>query len=114
MRALRALNDENCPPDGPVLRKTIHQRNKSSPALTTNNPMKGIAKRSAFADLSNLNSFKRTSKDDSSVASKFASQLPVKTGLQERKSTTFLRPAQRPILVANIKNLLTGSNTETV
>ncbi|KAK5955653.1 B-type cyclin [Knufia fluminis] len=114
VRALRVLNDENAAPEGP-LPKTIHQRNKSSPALTTIGQMKGIAKRSAFADVSNITSLKRASKDDSNVLSKSALPVPAKAGqLQERKSTAFLRPAQRPYSVSSLKNLLTGSGTESV
>lgn len=114
MRTLRVLNDENAAPEGP-LPKTIHQRNKSSPALTTINQMKGIAKRSAFADVSNIAGSKRASKDDSNVLSKSTLPVPSKTGqLQERKSTAFLRPAQRPYSVSSLKNLLTGSASESV
>lgn len=115
MRSLRVLHDENAHPDGP-LPKTIHQRNKSSPALTNASQMKGIAKRNAFADVSNLVGPKRTSKDDSSVGSKGVAQILAKGGqtLQERKSTAFLRPAQRPLSVSNLKNLLTGNASDSV
>ncbi|KAJ9650968.1 B-type cyclin [Neophaeococcomyces mojaviensis] len=115
MRTLRVLNDENCPPEHP-LPKTIHQRNKSSPALTTINQMKGNAKRTAFGDVSNIVAIKRTSKDDSNVNSK-ASHVVTKGGqtLQERKSAiNLLRPAQRPLSVTNLKNFLTGSTTEII
>ena len=114
MRALRVLHDENALPEAP-LPKTIHQRNKSSPALTTINSMKGIAKRSAFADVSNITGIKRASKDDTSVFQKSSLPVPAKAGqLQERKSTAFLRPAQRPYSVSSLKTLLVGSATETV
>ena len=107
-------NDENALPEGP-LPKTIHQRNKSSPALSTINQMKGIAKRSAFADVSNIAGPKRASKDDSTVLSKSALPVPAKAGqLQERKSTAFLRPAQRPISVSSLKSLLMGAANESV
>ena len=113
MRALRVLNDENVLPDGP-LPKTIHQRNKSSPALTNLNQMKAMSKRSVFADVSNIVGPKRASKDDSTVGSK-VSKIPAKGGhvLQESRSTAFLRPAQRPISVSNLKSILTGNQTET-
>jgi len=77
--------------------------------------MKGIAKRSAFADVSNIAGPKRASKDDSNVLSKSTLPVPARAGhLQERKSTAFLRPAQRPVSVSSLKNLLTGSTTESV
>jgi len=77
--------------------------------------MKGIAKRSAFADVSNIAGPKRASKDDSTVISKSTLPVPARAGhLQERKSAAFLRPAQRPISVSSLKNLLTGSTTESV
>ncbi|KAK5085478.1 B-type cyclin [Lithohypha guttulata] len=110
VRTLRVLNDENCPPA--ALSKTIHQRNKSSPALTTLSQMKGIAaKRNAFADVSNI-AAKRASKDDSNVGSKLATKGA--QPLHESKSAAFLRPAQRPYSVSNIKNLLTLGNSESV
>lgn len=117
MRAgtLRVLNDENCPPEAPVT-KTIHQRNKSSPALTTLN-LGQIKKRTAFGDVSNISNVpvpKRVSKDDSSVDTKPASNGLLKGGqLQERKSTNFLRPPQRPLSVS-LKNLLSGSSNDAV
>jgi len=78
--------------------------------------MKGNAKRTAFGDVSNIIASKRISKDDFNVISK-VSQVPTKGGqtLNERKSAAnLLRPAQRPLSVSNLKNFLTGSNTEIV
>lgn len=79
--------------------------------------MKGNAKRTAFGDVSNIVASKRASKDDSNLNAKAVSQIPVKGGqaLHERKSAAnLLRPAQRPLSVANLKNLLTGSTNEIV
>lgn len=96
--------------------KTIHQRNKSSPALTTLN-LNQIRKRAAFGDVSNISNVpvpKRVSKDDSSVNSKSTSSAITKgSQLQERKSANFLRPAQRPLSVSTLKQFLSGSSAET-
>lgn len=113
LRALRVRNDENMPPDGP-LAKTIHQRNKSSPALTTittSVALKGATKRTAFGDVSNIVNIARPSKDDSSLPSKPGLQPPSKISqlVPEKRSATFLRPAQRPLSVSSLKNLLTGT-----
>lgn len=74
--------------------------------------MKSIStKRSAFADVSNLVA-KRTSKDDSSVASRD----PVKPQTLHESKSAFFKPAQRPSSVSTLKNLLNGnvSVTESV
>ena len=111
MRTSRAKNDENLAPDVPIT-KTIHHRNKSSPALSTmlgGAGLKAAAKRTAFGDLSNIVSNTRSSKDDTAVNVK--PDLPKTTQtLQARKSTAFLRPAQRPLSVAGLKGFLTGTN----
>jgi hypothetical protein len=120
VRNIRVRVDENFPPALPVP-KTIHQRNKSSPALSTMLGAAGLkapAKRTAFGDVSNTINGVRPSKDDGAI--------PVKQGLQvndkvvplvaERKTTTFLKQASRPYSVSNLKGLLTGvsgvANTE--
>lgn len=115
-RSLRSRGDENLPPmiNGP--QKTIHQRNKSSPALTT---MAGMGKnggiRTAFGDVSNTaNSIRLENvKDDLAYPSKVKAHVPEKTTtaqvLQEKKSAALLRPAQRP-LSNTIKSILTNSS----
>jgi hypothetical protein len=120
VRNIRVRVDENFPPALPG-QKTIHQRNKSSPALSTMLGAAGLkapAKRTAFGDVSNTINGVRPSKDDGAI--------PVKQGIQvndkvvplvaERKTTTFLKQASRPYSVSNLKGLLTGvsgvANTE--
>ena len=107
-------NDENMPPDGALV-KTIHQRNKSSPALSmaaNGGIVKAGTKRTAFEDVSNIVALPRPSKDDST--------LPTKPGFQpqpkqpqlaaEKKTAAFTRPAQRPMSVSNLRSLLTGGH----
>ena len=108
MRSVRVNNDENVAPDGHLLRKTIHQRNKSSPALSMANQLKG-PKRSAFADVSNILS--NSVVDTSNGLSKQISQLPVKK-LSDKKSTNTLRPPRRHYSVSNLKSILTSSNAD--
>jgi G2/mitotic-specific cyclin 3/4 len=112
LRTLRVREDENVPPAFQNA-KTIHQRNKSSPALSTmlgGGGIKAAAKRTAFGDVSNTFSGARPSKDDSTIPTK--SGLPVAGKstqvMQEKRSTAFLRPAQRPLSVSGLRGLLTG------
>ena len=112
LRTLRAREDENVPPAFQNA-KTIHQRNKSSPALSTmlgGGGIKAAAKRTAFGDVSNTFTGVRPSKDDSIIPTK--SGLPVASKptqvMQEKKSAAFLRPAQRPLSVSSLRGLLTG------
>jgi len=109
---MRVSNDENMPPDG-TTHRTIHQRNKSSPALTMGPGgagLKACAKRTAFGDVSNIVAGARLSKDDSTCSHKQGLQLAVKPveAINERKSAAaLLRPAQRPVSVSNLKSFLT-------
>jgi G2/mitotic-specific cyclin 3/4 len=112
LRTLRVREDENVPP---ILQnaKTIHQRNKSSPALSTmlgGGGIKAAAKRTAFGDVSNTFNGPRPSKDDSIIPTKPGLQVAVKSiqVVQEKRSAAFLRPAQRPLSVSSLKGLLTG------
>jgi G2/mitotic-specific cyclin 3/4 len=112
LRTLRVREDENVPP---ILQnaKTIHQRNKSSPALSTmlgGGGIKAAAKRTAFGDVSNTFNGPRPSKDDSTIPTKPGLQIAVKPlqAGQEKRSAAFLRPAQRPLSVSSLKGLLTG------
>ncbi|KAL9597323.1 MAG: hypothetical protein Q9179_004309 [Wetmoreana sp. 5 TL-2023] len=111
IRNLRVFGDENVAPTiNPP--KTIHQRNKSSPALSTMaqaGGLKAAAKRTAFADLSNNLNVPRPSKDDSAIPPKgYASvtEKPFAIMPQEKKSTALSRPAQRPLSVSGLKSLL--------
>jgi len=99
--------------------KTIHQRNKSSPALSTlaqTGTLKTAAKRTAFADVSNMNRGGLTVKDDSAIITKSTLQ-PLKdaAGQENIKAATLLRPAQRPLSVAGVKgffnSLASGSSS---
>ncbi len=100
------------PPDG-GLGKTIHQRNKSSPALSmaaNGGVVKAGTKRTAFGDVSNIVALPRPSKDDSIISSKSALQPYAKQPqpAADKKSAAFTRPAQRPMSVSNLRSLLTG------
>ncbi|EFR04804.1 G2/mitotic-specific cyclin-3 [Nannizzia gypsea CBS 118893] len=75
--------------------KTIHHRNKSSPALSAlaNNHSinnKEPARRAAFGDVSNTVNSLRSAKDDSSLPSKDSIKIT-------EKPICLTRPAQRPI-----------------
>ncbi|KAJ4509757.1 B-type cyclin [Exophiala dermatitidis] len=113
LRSIRVKNDENLPPDSHVA-KTIHHRNKSSPALTTmagEQGLKAAPKRTAFGDVSNIAGGTRPSKDDSSLNGKPSLQAAVRAAqpLHERKSMGLIRP-QRPRSVSALKNIITGTN----
>ena len=91
--------------------KTIHQRNKSSPALSTlaNVGLRAAAKRTAFGDLSNTANLFRPSKDDSAIIGLREAAYSRKENVapvQEKKSSTFQKPAQRAPTVSGLKNIL--------
>lgn len=80
------------------------------------------AKRTAFGDVSNTAHGTRLSKDDSIVKVREIGPAPEKAVivsqemrapviLQEKKAPALSKPAQRPITVSSLKNLLTGSST---
>ncbi|KAJ9613470.1 B-type cyclin [Cladophialophora chaetospira] len=105
LRPIRVRNDENMPPEG-LPTKTIHQRNKSSPALVSSfaesQGLKAAAKRTAFGDVSNV-AAARPSKDDSSLHTKGG--LKPSQSLDQRRSIALLRPAQK-----GLKNILAGAS----
>lgn len=110
-RTLRAIyGDENVMPTAGA-QKTLHQRNKSSPALSTIHHAGGLklaAKRTAFGDVSNTSNISRPSKDDSAIGAKgdySIMEKPIPTQ-QDKKASSFLRPAQRPLSVSGLKGLL--------
>lgn len=110
-RTLRAIyGDENVMPTAGA-QKTLHQRNKSSPALSTIHHAGGLklaAKRTAFGDVSNTSNISRPSKDDSAIGAKGDHSImekPIPTQ-QDKKASSFLRPAQRPLSVSGLKGLL--------
>ncbi|KEF55435.1 uncharacterized protein A1O9_08185 [Exophiala aquamarina CBS 119918] len=111
MRISRVKNDENVPPHG-TLAKAFHQRNKSSPALTSfpgGHSLKTAAKRNVFADVSNTASVIR---DDSILHTKPALQPTVKHAptLNERRSVALLKPAQRPFSLTGLKPVTAAGN----
>ena len=100
--------------------KTIHQRNKSSPALSSMvhaGNLKAAAKRTAFGDVSNTVNVSRPSKDDLAIGAKveyYVTEKPVLIG-ENKKATALLRPAQRPSTISGLKGLLnnvTNSNAQ--
>ncbi|KAL8778362.1 MAG: hypothetical protein Q9213_007450 [Squamulea squamosa] len=111
VRNMRVYGDENIMP-GQGAQKTIHQRNKSSPALSTLAQAGGLraaAKRTAFGDLSNAANISKPSKDDMAIPLKGYSTITEKHGTivpQEKKPAALLRPAQRPLSVSGLKSLL--------
>ncbi|KAL8671905.1 MAG: hypothetical protein Q9168_003616 [Polycauliona sp. 1 TL-2023] len=120
VRNMRVYGDENVLPAHGA-QKTIHQRNKSSPALSTlaqAGGLKAAAKRTAFGDLGNAANVSRPSKDDMAIPLKgFPTVLekPVVSLAQDKKPAALLRPAQRPLSVSGLKSLLhnvSGANSQ--
>jgi len=83
--------------------KTIHQRHKSSPALSSianGGGLKVAAKRTAFGDVSNTANTWRPSKDDLITINKGEGLIEkLAPSKADQKITSLLRPAQRPISV---------------
>lgn len=103
LRALRVYGDENALLTAATA-KTIHQRNKSSPALST--MATKASKRTAFGDVSNTTTSARPAKDDLILNGK-NSFKPDKSivSQDEKKAFTFQRPAQRPSSISGLKSL---------
>lgn len=136
-RALR-VRDENQPPINVAPNKTIHQRNKSTPALSSLlnvGANKGNIKRTAFADVSNtagLRHGQQSSKDDLILPAKAAhNAFPARSALAPLKEnininstlppvselvkpSAFLRPAQRPHAPVAHKSSATSATTDVV
>ncbi|OQE45076.1 hypothetical protein PENCOP_c002G02839 [Penicillium coprophilum] len=93
----RAVGDENVPP--PSLHnqnhKVIHQRNKSSPALSM--MAQSNVGRRAFVDVSNIKDMSRASRDDSAVGGKPA--------LAEVKAPGLSQPAQRRMTLSGTRGI---------
>ena len=105
-RTLRVYDENAIPSVG--AQKTIHQRNKSSPALSSMHhagSLKVAAKRTAFGDVSNTANVSRPSKDDYAICGKGDYSISEKS-VQDKKTISFLRPAQRPLSVSGPKGLL--------
>ena len=117
MRTLRVRGDENMPPAAHGY-KTLHSRNKSSPALSTmaaNGANKLGAKRTAFGDVSNTAQGNRGIRDDSVLSHKAGYEVGEKatTFHPEKRAVALLRPAQRPLSVSGLKALLNNVATTT-
>ncbi|KAI9824992.1 MAG: hypothetical protein M1819_000621 [Sarea resinae] len=112
-RTVRVHGDENLAP-AIAPKKTLHQRNKSTPALSamsTAGGLKAAAKRTAFGDVSNTKNI-YPAKDDSSVPGKVSIEVKEKTISlpHEKKPTNLLRPAHRPMSVSNLKLAANATN----
>ena len=103
-RGFRVHGDENAVPF-----KTLHSRNKSSPALSTM-AAKGAAqaqatKRTAFGDVSNIANGKITARDDMALAGKGGTKENITVQTLDKKPLA--RPAQRPMsLTSGLKGFL--------
>ncbi|KAI9816881.1 MAG: hypothetical protein M1827_001526 [Pycnora praestabilis] len=117
VRMLRVHGDENIPPAIDV-NKTLHQRNKSTPALSAMlnaGGLKAAAKRTAFGDVSNTVKNVQPTKDDSFLSGKTGVQKAEKAMIiqQDIKPSALLRPAQRPLSISGLKGLLSTTTTTT-
>ncbi|KAE8352864.1 cyclin-like protein [Aspergillus coremiiformis] len=110
---IRVRGDENAP--FPVAAgKTVHQKNKSTPALSAvfqNGVTKNGPRRAAFGDVSNTAKTVQGIRDDISVAAKKHTKAVEKPSVQvtERKSSVLAQPAQRPMSVSGLKGLLSNA-----
>lgn len=87
------------PPTTFQANKTIHQRNKSTPALSAMALGAKNGARRAFGDVSNTKDVHRASRDDSALAGKPAvKQTDLKPVLSQ--------PAQRPMSMSGLKGVL--------
>ncbi|MCJ1481573.1 hypothetical protein MMC06_001732 [Schaereria dolodes] len=81
--------------------------------------LKAAAKRTAFGDVSNTANVNRSSRDDMVLTGKTGSEVIEKAIQlqQDKKATSLLKPAQRPLSVSGLKSLLsnvTNSSTAVV
>lgn len=118
MRALR-IRDENAVPQLPA-GKTLHSRNKSTPALSTLVQAGGIkaaaAKRTVFGDVSNTTR-QPTAKDDTQITGKKKTLEILKdtaavTVKETVKAGALSRPAQRPATSVSSKENASKDVTE--
>lgn len=124
MRSSFKVHDENLPPVA-LANKSVHQRNKSSPALSTLASQqaaaagftKPVARRTVFADLSNTTRANQTVKDDSVIATTKSALSSLKETFptdSSKPTAPLARPPQRPLSVSSIRgiwNNLAGVNT---
>lgn len=107
---IRVRGDENAPVALPG--KMVHQRNKSTTALTGVGTTKNNApRRAAFGDVSNTANPMHGSRDDISLAGKKqvtkGTDKPA-TKAPEQRSSVLAQPAQRPISISGLKGILTS------
>ena len=118
MRGFHVHGDENAVPNLPG-NKSLHSRNKSSPALSTMaaaGANKFGTKRTAFGDLSNTVQGARAVKDDSTLTAKFGNAKEnLMVAQPDKKAPAALsRPAQRPLSISTgIKGLLSNVTSST-
>ncbi|PWY88985.1 G2/mitotic-specific cyclin [Aspergillus heteromorphus CBS 117.55] len=109
---IRVRGDENAPFPLPA-GKTLHQQNKSTPALSAmfqHGAKQNASKRAAFGDVSNTAKPVHGTRDDSSLAGKKQTKGAEKAALVvERKSSVLSQPAQRPTSMAGMKGLLNNA-----
>ncbi|CAG7930168.1 unnamed protein product [Penicillium olsonii] len=100
-KRFRPAGDENLPPKSLKNHKTLHQRNKSSPALgmLSNNNVP----RRAFGDVSNTKDLNRGVRDDSAVCGKSTVVTESKAGLSQ--------PAQRPMSLSSARTSIDKAAT---
>ena len=101
--------------------KTIHQRNKSSPALSSlaqGNSTKPAPKRAVFADVSNTARVLQPIRDDTALTKKFVANNRTGKAMKDDgndQAAVLQKPAQRPLSVSGIKSFLgnfaTGSHS---
>lgn len=114
---LHVHGDENIPLTGQNY-KTLHSRNKSSPALYTmaslGAPKLGN-KRAVFGDVSNTAHGNRPARDDSVINGKGNTEYNEKVVplQQDKKPAVILRPVQRPLSVSGLKGLLNNLGNAT-
>ncbi|PGH00921.1 hypothetical protein AJ79_08076 [Helicocarpus griseus UAMH5409] len=105
LRPLRGRGDENLPLPLNAAGKTLHQRNKSTPALSTlagPGGVKNAVKRTAFGDLSNTVNTTLPNKDDSSAAPKGLSVVT-------EKPAALARSAQRPLSITGTRSAFSNA-----
>ncbi|KAL4912270.1 cyclin-like protein [Aspergillus aurantiobrunneus] len=93
--------------------KTIHQRTKSTTALSSNfqnGANKNGPRRAAFGDVSNTSNLVQGNRDDSSLVGKKPSKVLEKASLVvEKKPPVLSQPAQRPVSMSGLKGLLSNA-----
>lgn len=114
---IRVRTDENAP--FPLATsKTVHQRNKSTPALSTmyqtGTTKNNGSRRAAFGDVSNTTNSVQGSRDDAALAVKKASKALEKPAalIVERKPSVLSQPAHRPMSTSGVKGLLNTVTTQ--